>query len=153
MNVATNAAARPTKIDVSDPLIVFFSTSRPHLSAPNGNVAARASTGTAAVSALPFWMSAMMSASGSTLVLAAGADFCDWISFITSASGSTVVGAVDVGDDAGGAVPLSCAITSPSGSTTVDWKVVAAVGAPDDVSGPVVGAVDGSSAPAHVGGA
>ena len=41
MMVASNAATRPTKIDISAPLTAFCSTSRPHLSPPNGSVSAR----------------------------------------------------------------------------------------------------------------
>src|SRR5690242_21795174 len=65
-NVASAAEARPTKIDVSDPLIVFLRTSRPHLSPPKGSVALR-STGLASASTpLPARMSAITAASGST---------------------------------------------------------------------------------------
>ena len=67
MNTATSAEASPTKIDVSEPLIVFASTSRPHLSPPKGSVAARsAAAATGPPLALSALMSAMTSASGST---------------------------------------------------------------------------------------
>ena len=70
-SVATHAAARPTKIEVSEPLITFFSTSRPHLSPPRGNVCARASAATVATALL--LMSAITSASGSTVLLSSAA--------------------------------------------------------------------------------
>ena len=41
MMVASTAANRPTKIEISAPLIALSSTSRPRRSAPNGSVSAR----------------------------------------------------------------------------------------------------------------
>src|SRR5207253_10549151 len=84
---ASTAAARPTKIDVSDPLTVFFSTSRPHLSPPKGSVARRSSATTASPFPWPLRMSAITSASGSTL-------------FSSSAAGAA--GAAGAGDSAAG---------------------------------------------------
>ena len=108
----------PTKIDVSEPLIVFAITSRPHLSPPKGSVAARASAGAAVTAGAP--LPARMSA-------------------ITSASGSTV-------DDGAGAAPgcrracspFNSAITSPIGSTTVERKSLAAVGPLGAMDGPAL---------------
>ncbi len=41
MSVASTAANRPTKIEISEPLIALASTSRPHLSPPKASVSAR----------------------------------------------------------------------------------------------------------------
>src|SRR5438309_5258135 len=124
-SVATHAAASPTKIDVSEPLITFFSTSRPHLSPPNGNVGARASAATLATALL--LMSAITSASGSTVLLSSAAE----------PSGAF------------GAAPPSLRIAasaSASGSSTGS-----SVGLSD---APVsAGALAGSAGPANVGGA
>src|SRR4029450_9387444 len=90
----------PTKIEVSEPLIVFLRTSRPHLSPPKASVALRASAGAVSpVTPLPALMSAITSASGAT-------DF-------SSAAGAPP-GAV------AGWPPFSSAMTSPIGSTIFD---------------------------------
>src|SRR5438094_1582617 len=112
----------PTKIDVSEPLIVFLSTSRPHLSPPNGNVALRSSMGAVAsfFAPLPPRISAMMSAKGST-------DF------------SSSAGAAGTSD---GALPaFNCAITSPIGSTICDLYS-------DAVGGTAAGSAGEASVPA-----
>ncbi len=51
MNVASSAAARPTKIETSEPFTTFFSTSRPHLSPPKGSVSERFTSVTAILAA------------------------------------------------------------------------------------------------------
>ncbi len=100
MNVATTAEAMPTKIEVSDPLIVFFSTSRPHLSPPKGSVASRTRCSAFASTFLSARISDMTSASGSTL-------------FSSAVSG---------GSGPPGTFPaFSDAMTSPIGSTIFDW--------------------------------
>ena len=132
ISVATAAAARPTKIEVSEPLIVLAMTSRPHLSPPKGSVAARTSAGAA---------------------VTAGAPLPDWMSFITSASGSTVDDGA-ASPPAAGFSPFNSAITSPIGSTTVERKSLAAVGPLGAMDGPALPpGAELSSGPTNVGGA
>ena len=166
MNVATSAAASPTKIDVSDPLIVFAITSRPHLSAPNGSVARRsaavvAATGPPAGARLPASMSFMTSASGSTDLPSVGRgrgrrrllralDFLhDVGQRIDEAAGGRRRG------PSAFAPPFNSAMTSPIGSTTVELNALPGVG-PDGAAGSstlFVTSGAGASGPTNVGGA
>jgi hypothetical protein len=122
----------PTKIEVCEPLITFFSTSRPHLSPPKGKVAARVATASARPA--PFaLMSAITSASGSTLLVSgAGGDASPGlvapalIAASASASGSAICRS-----DSFSAVPGSPATGAPG---TAPAGAVAASG-PTNVGG------------------
>ena len=73
-NVATSAAARPTKIDVSEPLIVFFEdVAAPLVAAERQRRRARFGATARRRRSCSFWMSAITSASGSTDLPSAGA--------------------------------------------------------------------------------
>ena len=134
MNVATAAAARPTKIEVSEPLIAFLSTSRPHLSPPKGSVGAPRLRDIGAAPTWPsFRMSAITSASGST-------------DLPVSADGGATAAA------AGFFSPRISASTSASGSTTSDLNSTAGADAPAGVTG-AAGAPPSMSAPMNDGGA
>src|SRR6185295_9353902 len=103
-------------------------------------------------------MSFITSASGSTdFVSSAGADLFVSISFMTSASGSTNLLSSAAGGGAPFAPPLSSAITSPMGSTTVELNALPGV-AVDGTDGSSTlfvtsGAPGTASGPMKVGGA